>query len=83
MLASVLRIFMQGILSLASIIHADWSLAGGICWAAWRILILGSECDGGPAVGPGGRGFHAPRGVLLSLAVGMGFDRVRAARAGR
>ena len=42
---------------------ADGRLAGFRAW------ILGPGYDGGPAVGPGGRGFHWPR-VVLSCSLG-------------
>ena len=44
-----------------------WLIVRAAFWT--RILVLGY--DGGPAGGPGGRGFHGPRGCP-SLVAGMG-----------
>jgi hypothetical protein len=56
---------MQANKPLTLIIQAYRSLAWGSRRAAQWILILGSGDDGGPAGGPGGRGFHGPRGSFL------------------
>jgi hypothetical protein len=49
--------------SLALIIHRDRAPAWRDVSAALRILVLGTGYEGGPAGGPGGRGFHGPWGV--------------------
>ena len=40
----------------------------------FRSWILGLWCDGGPAVVPGGRGFHWPRGSFLLGGTGSGWS---------
>ena len=49
---------------LASIIHGGRWLALAVHSPAPMGLILAVGYDNGPAVGPGGRGLHGPRGLL-------------------
>ena len=68
--------------SLALIIHRDRAPAWRDVSAALRILVLGTGYEGGPAGGPGGRGFHGPWDGSFHVR-GDGLLLVRAPVAGR